>query len=109
MSISPINFNGMIQNTGEVSQTKANDDQKSVMQQSNLSVEVEKKQEQQQKQVNNLEETQKKEDSYDREGNGKGYEGNKQRKKAPKIVKDQKLQGDGKVSPKPMTSFDMRV
>ncbi len=109
MSISPINFNGMIQNTNEVSNTKVNEDQKSSLQQANLTVEVEKKQEQLQKQVNNVSNTQKKDNNYDREGNGKGYEGNKQRKKSPKLKAEQPLKGDGKVSEKTGPSFDMRI
>ena len=47
MSISPINFNGMIQNTNEVSHAKANEDQKPMLQQDNLTHTVEKQQEQQ--------------------------------------------------------------
>ena len=47
MSISPINFNGMIQNTNELSHTKAQEDQKPMLEQQNLTHTVEKKQEQQ--------------------------------------------------------------
>ena len=54
MSISPINFNGMIQNTNEISNTKANEDQKPMLQQEVLTATVAKKQEQQAKQVNDL-------------------------------------------------------
>ncbi|MCR5581187.1 MAG: hypothetical protein K6F66_06320 [Pseudobutyrivibrio sp.] len=108
MSISPINFNGMIQNTNEISHTKANEDQKPLLQQELLTSAVEKKQEQQSKQVNDPNNTNKTGDKYDREGNGKGYEGNKNRK-SPKNKKGQELQGDGEVTEKPKPSFDMRV
>ena len=108
MSISPINFNGMIQNTNEISNTKANEDQKPMLQQEVLTATVEKKQEQQAKQVNDLYNAKRTEDKYDREGNGKGYEGNKKRKPS-KIKQGEKLEGDGKISEKPTPSFDMRV
>ena len=52
MSISPINFNGMIQNTNEISHTKANEDQKPLTQQDFLTGAVEKKVEQEAHQVN---------------------------------------------------------
>ena len=48
------------------------------------------------------------ENNLDREGNGKGYEGNKKRK-PPKDKKGQQLEGDGSVKEKPQPSFDMRV
>ena len=108
MSISPINFNGMIQNTNEISHTKANEDQKPMLQQELLTDTVEKMQEQQARQVNNPNNAKRTEDKYDREGNGKGYKGNK-KQKPPKIKKGQKLEGDGSVSEKPSPSFDMRI
>ncbi len=109
MSISPINFNGMIQNTNEVSHAKANEDQKPTLQQENLTLAVEKQQEQQSKQVNDTYKADKENERYDREGNGKGYQGNKgKRKPAPKLKEGQKLP-DGSVSEKHTTSFDMRV
>ncbi|MBQ6464233.1 MAG: hypothetical protein IJJ59_12985 [Pseudobutyrivibrio sp.] len=108
MSISPINFNGMIQNTNEISHTKANEDQKPLLQQSVLTDTVEKQQEQKAHQVNDTYNAKRTEYSYDREGNGKGYEGNKKRK-PPKEKKGQNLEGDGTVIEKPKPSFDMRV
>ena len=107
MSISPINFNGMIQNTNEVSQAKANEDQKPMLQQDNLTHTVEKQQEQQAKQVNDLYKADREEERYEREGNGKGYEGNKKRKLLKK--KDDEKRPDGSVSEKHTTSFDMRI
>ena len=108
MSISPINFNGMIQITNEISHTKANEDQKPLLQQSVLTDTVEKQQEQKAHQVNDTYNAKRTEDNYDREGNGKGYEGNKKRK-PPKEKKGQNLEGDGTVIEKPKPSFDMRV
>ena len=109
MSISPINFNGMIQNTNEISHTQANEDQKPMFQQEVLTDTVGKMQEQQSRQVNDTNNAKRTEDNYDREGNGRGYEGNKQKRKPPKVKKGQKLEGDGSVSEKPKPSFDMRV
>ena len=40
MSIRPVDFNGMIQNTHEVSQAKANEDNKANLQQQNVQVAV---------------------------------------------------------------------
>jgi hypothetical protein len=110
MSISPINFNGMIQNTNEISHTKANEDQKPMLQQAVLTETVEKQQEHQAHQVNDTHNAKRAEDNLDREGNGRGYEGNKKRR--PPSEKDkttQKLEGDGSVKEKPTPSFDMRV
>ena len=107
MSISPINFNGMIQNTNEVSHAKANEDQKPMLQQDHLTHTVEKQQEQQAKQVNDLYKADREEERYDREGSGKGYEGNKKRKLLKK--KDDEKRPDGSVSEKHTTSFDMRI
>jgi len=110
MSISPLNFNGMIQNTNEVSHVKANEDAKAQVQQSTLTSTVDKMQEQQSKQVNNPDNSRKTEDKYDREGNGKGYEGNKNRKSssAKKVLKNEN-ENDGEVKEKPTPSFDMRI
>ena len=108
MSISPINFNGMIQNTNEISHTKANEDQKPMIQQDVLTNTVEKMQEQQARQVNDPGNSKRTEDSYDREVNGRGYEGKKKRK-PPKEKKSQNLEGDGSVVEKPKPSFDMRI
>ena len=112
MSISPINFNGMIQNTNELGHSKATEDQKPMLEQQNLTHTVEKQQEQQAKQVNDLYKADREEGKYDREGSGKGYEGNKQRKAVKK--KEEKRTGqtgkpDGSVSEKHITSFDMRI
>lgn len=108
MSISPINFNGMIQNTNEISHTKANEDSKPLLQQAALTDTVEKQKEQQAHQVNDTYNAKRTDDTYDREGNGRGYQGNKKRK-PPKDKKGQDLEGDGSVIEKPKPSFDMRI
>ena len=108
MSISPINFNGMIQNTNEISHTKANEDSKPLLQQAALTDTVEKQKEQQAHQVNDTYNAKRTDDTYDREGNGRGYQENKKRK-PPKDKKGQDLEGDGSVIEKPKPSFDMRI
>ncbi len=107
MSISPINFNGMIQNTNEVSHTKATEDQKPQMQQDSLTLSVDRQKEQEAKQVNDLYKAENKEERYDREGNGKGYQGNN-KKRSSKGKKDEKI-SDGSVKEKHISSFDMRI
>ncbi|MCR4694234.1 MAG: hypothetical protein K5773_02785 [Pseudobutyrivibrio sp.] len=108
MSISPLNFNGMIQNTNEISHTKANEDSKSALQQANLTVSVEKQKENEAKQVNDTYEAKRQEGRYDREGDGKGYEGNKNRPKNQQPGSEKKAI-DGKVLEKGTSSFDMRI
>ena len=99
----------MIQNTNEVSHTKANEDQKPMLQQENLTMAVEKQQEQQAKQVNDLYKADKEDERYEREGSGKGYQGNNNKKKDKKPEQKGQKMPDGKVSEKYSTSFDMRV
>ncbi len=107
MSISPINFNGMIQNTNEISHSKATEDQKPLLQQENLTHAVDKQQEQQARQVNDLYRADREDERYDREGNGQGYEGNRNKKTFKK--KEEKKKPDGSVSEKHAASFDMRI
>ena len=101
----------MIQNTNELSHTKAHEDQKPLLQQSQLSDTVEKHQEQLQHQVNDTYNSKKTENKNDREGSGKGYEGNKNRKppKESKEKKEHSNVSDGSVSEKTTPSFDMRI
>ena len=104
MSISPINFNGMIQNTNEISNAKLQEDQKPILQQANSSVEVEKQQDRNSHQVNGLQNSAKEELHYDREGDGKGYQGNQHNKN-----KKEKKSEDGTVTKKSSSSFDIRI
>ena len=55
MSISPINFNGMIQNTAEVGNIKSHEDTRPEVNQSNLQVGFEQEEEEQSHSVNELE------------------------------------------------------
>lgn len=88
MSIRPIQFNGMIQNTHEVATSKVHEDSKGEMQQVNASVEMTRQDEQKATSVNSKDDADGQEYSFDREGDGKGYEGNKKKKE----------QQDGKIN-----------
>lgn len=106
MSISPINFNGMIQNTAEVGNIKSQEDARPEVNQSNQQVVFEQETEQQSRSVNELEQ---KSDQYDL-GDGQGggaYQGNRNKKK--KKESKEKM-ADGVVKKKGESfSFDVSV
>ena len=106
MSLSPINFNGMIQNTAEVGNIKSHEDARPEINQSNLQTVFNNEEEHQSHSVNQLEE---KTDQYDLgEGQGNGsYQGRRNKKKKNK--EDNKV-SDGVVKKKDgHISFDMSV
>ncbi len=106
MSLSPINFNGMIQNTAEIGNIKANEDSRPEVNQSNIQVGFEQEQDEQSHSVNQLEQ---KTDKYDLgEGSGNGaYRGNKKNKNKKE---EKKKEGDGVVKRKDgHSSFDISV
>lgn len=110
MSISPINFNGMIQNTNELSSSKVHEDQKSVLQQANISEGVQKKQEQTTHQVTQSSESDKSKLANDREGDGTGYQKQKKNKQNNSNSNDaNNMKSDGKVTKKSSSSFDIRI
>lgn len=83
MSIRPIDLNGMIQNTNEVSQMKVREDAKPELQQQDLNVEMERQSMENASKVKEQENVAK--DSLDAEnGDGRGYGGNQQKKKKKK-------------------------
>ncbi|MCR5453289.1 MAG: hypothetical protein K6F00_11755 [Lachnospiraceae bacterium] len=94
MSISPIAFNGMIQNTGEVSHTKASEEAKPALNQENISVNIEQKAEQSLHQVNETYASDE-EGALDADGSNNGYSGTGKRKKKKK--EEDKYESDGKV------------
>lgn len=85
MSIRPVDFNGMIQRTNDVSTLKQNEDNKPMVEQQTLYSQEMKKAEQKLRQVNH---TQKKENDgyrYDAKEKGNGhYEGEEQKKREKK-------------------------
>lgn len=106
MSLSPINFNGMIQNTAEVGNIKAQEDSRPEINQSNLQTVFNQEEERESHAVNQLEEKGNKYDLGEGGGNG-AYQGNK--KKKNKKNQDNK-KPDGVVKKKDgHISFDMSV
>lgn len=109
MSIRPVDFNGMIQNTQEVSNTKAQEDNKLLVHQHNIQTMVVKEEQQMSSTVQDMEQAQHHEYDYsDGEGDGKGYQGNQGRKK--KNVGKNANEGDGSVVIKnSRPSFDIKI
>ncbi|MCR4673820.1 MAG: hypothetical protein K5675_02325 [Lachnospiraceae bacterium] len=107
MSIRPIDLNGMVQNTSELSTTKSQEDQKPLVQQDFATTEM--KQEAEVSTTTIREQDNVAENDTDAEGgDGTGYEGNRNRKQTPK-KKTEKM-GDGSVKVKPKhPHFNMSV
>lgn len=110
MSIRPVDFNGMIQNTHEVAHAKAQEDSKPAVMQENATVAVARNEERTSHQVN--ETSNESEGQFrwgDRDGNGKGYQGNKNKKEKDGKVKKEET-GDGTVFIKnARSSFDITI
>ena len=94
MSINPITFNGMIQNTGEVSHARAAEETRPAVNQENAAVVVEQQAEQTTHQVNQAYASDE-EGALDADGSGGGFSGNGKRKRKKK--EDDKFASDGKV------------
>ena len=109
MTIRPVDFNGMIQNTHEVSHAKVNEDNKAALQQHNVQTAVVKEERQASSTVQDMEESQQHEYNYgEGGGNGEASGGKKRQKKSSKDNKE-KL-GDGSVFLKNShPSFDMKI
>lgn len=107
MSIRPIDFNGMVQNTSELSTTKAQEDQKPVVLQDYVSTEI--KQESEVSTTTIHEQDNVAENDSDADGgDGTGYQGNQRRKQNEHKKKER--MGDGSVKVKPKhPSFNMTV
>ncbi|MCR4610866.1 MAG: hypothetical protein K5644_03095 [Lachnospiraceae bacterium] len=105
MSLSPINFNGMIQNTAEVGNIKAQEDARPEVNQSNMQAVFNQEEEHESRSVNQLEEKTNQYDLGDGKGNG-GYQGGKKKKKK----REEEKKSDGVVKKKDgHVSFDMSV
>ncbi len=103
MAISPILLNGSIQQTDNVLHNQTKQVEKGMVDQGNIQVQKEKKEELRARQVVHSDETLFKEGRFDAKEKGKnGYfgDGGKKRR-APK--------GDGKVVSKPEGGFDMKI
>lgn len=105
MTIRPVDFNGMIQNTHEVSNAKANENNKPLVQQQNIQAAVVRQEEAAMSTVQTMEETSQEYGLGEREGNGSGYQG-----KGGKGKHKKEKQEDGKVILKgSRPSFDMKI
>ena len=103
MAISPILLNGNIQQTDNILHNQVKQVEKGVVDQGNIQVQVEKKEQQMAKQVVHADETLFKEERFDAKEKGhNGYsgDGGKRRKK---------IKGDGRVVAKSEGGFDMKI
>lgn len=108
MSIRPVEFSGMIQNTNEISHTKANEDNKANLQQQNIQATVVREEREASSTVQDMEEAQQHEYNYGQGGGGAGYGDSRKKKKKEKETKQQ--MGDGSVTVKnARPSFDMKI
>lgn len=104
MAIGPIEMTGMVTRSQDISLFKQNEDNKPLIDQSNIQVNVQKKTEEQTKQVNQADETEYYEYRYDAKEKGNGsYQDNRNKNK-----KDKKKE-DGTVVKKQSVGFDMRI
>ena len=106
MSIRPIDLNGMIQNTNEVSQMKAHEDSRPELQQANLQVQNERKTAEDASRVKEQANVEK--EKMDAEnGDGHGYFGNQQKKRQSK---QKEKKSDGIIKKRNgYDSFDIKI
>lgn len=106
MAIRPVEFNGMIQNTHEVSASKTHEDNKANLQQQNAQVLVQKEEQNARSTVQQMEESRQHEYDYkDGKGGGGGYDSRGRKKK-----KKQQHKSDGCVRIKSeQPSFDIKI
>lgn len=108
MTIRPIEFNGMIQNSNDVTHAKVNEDNKAALQQQNIQSAVVKEEQVASSTVLEMEEAQQHEYNYGEGGGNGSYAGNRGRKKKSKDKKQENK--DGAVLVKnARPSFDMKI
>lgn len=104
MAIGPIELTGMVTRSQDISLYKQNEDNKPMVDQSNIQVNVQKKADEQTKQVRNADNADFHEYRYDAKEKGNGaYQDNRKKGK-----KDNKKE-DGKVVVKQSSGFDMKI
>lgn len=107
--IRPVEVQGVMQRTQDISQIKQNQDMKPQVDQSHYQMQVQKNVESHSKQVNHSDNANKKEEKYDakEKGNGAFYENPQQRRKK----KDEDEEEEGVVILKQANrgSFDMKI
>ncbi len=94
MSINPITFNGMLQNTGEVSHTRASEEAKPAVNQENITVAIEQHAQESTHQVSQAYASDE-EGALDANASGGGAAGSGRRKKKKK--KEDRFESDGRV------------
>ena len=103
MSIRPVEVNGMIQRTQDVSTLKQNEDNKPMLQQQNIQTQFSKETIHHLKQVNHADDTENQQKRYDAKEKGRNEYVNQQKKKKEK-------KKDGKVIVKSQGGgFDVKI
>lgn len=103
MSIRPVEVNGMIQRTQDVSTLKQNEDNKPMLQQQNIQTQFSKETIHHLKQVNHADDTENQQKRYDAKEKGSNEYVNQQKKKKEK-------KKDGKVIVKSQVGgFDVKI
>ncbi len=104
MAISPILLNGSIQQTDNVLHNQTKQIEKGMVDQGNIQVQAEKKEQQRAERVVHAEDTLFMEERFDAKEKGKnGYQGDGGKKRR------KKFEGDGKVIAKSAGGFDMKI
>lgn len=108
MTIRPVEFNGMIQNTQEASNLKANEDNKATLQQQNVQVAVTQQEQASQSTVRQMENADHHEYNYEEGADGTGYDASGRRKK--RKPQQKKMTEDGRVIQRgEQPSFDIKI
>ena len=104
MAIGPIEMTGMVTRSQDISLFKQNEDNKPMIDQSNIQANVQKKVHDQNQQVNQADDAEYHAYRYDakEKGNGSYQENNKRKDKNPKKT-------DGTVKEKRSSGFDIRI
>lgn len=104
MAIGPIEMTGMVTRSQDISLFKQNEDNKPMIDQSNIQVSVQKKAQDQNQQVTQADNAEYHEYRYDAKEKGNGsYQDNRNKNKK------NKKEEDGKVVIKQTAGFDMRI
>lgn len=111
MSIRPVVFNGMLQNTNEVARNQTTEDNKGVNIQQQLTTTVEKEAEQKFNSVQTKDDAENSDTKWnEREGDGTGYKGNRRKKSEDdKIIKEENKDGTVFVKNVKSQSFDLKI
>ncbi len=105
MALGPIEMNVVVTRSQDISLFKQNEDNKPMLDQSNILQNVQKKAQDQNKQVTNADAVEYHEQRYDAKEKGNGsYQENPNKNK-----KDKKKEEDGTVTVKQVGGFDMRI